>query len=129
MSAFCVLRGAKSKRFAVPQNYPFAPTVQAAQNPTPALLPAGNAAHVGQVVGDALVAVDAGLLSREQEALVRHRGPRRLLGDVHGIGAVAVAAFQRIIGLEPGPFMRSKLKPVIQELLAGVDRAEQLAPD
>ncbi len=61
------------------------------------LLPAGNAARVGQLMGDALVAVDAGLFLGEQEALVRHRGPGRPLGDIHGIGAVAVAAFQRIV--------------------------------
>src|SRR3954451_20110473 len=90
------------------------------------LLPAGNAAHVGQMVGDALVAVDAGLFLGEQEALVRDRGPRRLLGDVHGIGPVAVAAFQRIVGLEARPFMRRQLEPVILEFLAGVDRAEDL---
>ena len=37
------------------------------------LLPARHVAHVGQMVGDALVAVDAGLLAGEQEALVRCR--------------------------------------------------------
>src|SRR4051794_4837044 len=63
-------------------------------------LPARNAAHIRQMVGDALVAVDAGLLAREQEALVRRRGARRLLGDVHRLCAVTVAALQRIIGLE-----------------------------
>ena len=31
---------------------------------------------------------------------MRHRGPRRLFCDVHGIGAVAIAAFKGIIGLE-----------------------------
>src|SRR4051794_8448428 len=115
------LRKGETKRFATPQT-----------NHSPRrfkLLPAGNAAHVGQMVGDTLVAVDAGLLAREQEALVRHRGPRRLLGDVHGIGAMAVAAFQGVVGLEARPFMRRELEPVIQKLLAGVDRAENLAPD
>src|SRR6266702_7272203 len=37
------------------------------------LLPAWNPPHIRQMVGDALVAVDAGLLAREQEALVRNR--------------------------------------------------------
>jgi hypothetical protein len=35
------------------------------------------------MVSDPLVAIDAGLLAREKEALMRHRGARRLLGDVH----------------------------------------------
>src|SRR6185369_6206900 len=60
------------------------------------LLPAGHAAHVGQLVGDALVAVDAGLLAREQEAR---------------------------------PLMQCGFTPVIEELLARVDGAENLAPD
>src|SRR6478609_4039835 len=84
------------------------------------LLPAWNAAHVRQLVGDALVAVDAGLFLGEQEALVGDRGARRLLGDVHGIGAVAIAAFQGIVGLEARPFMRRQLEPVILEFLAGI---------
>src|SRR5262245_43903484 len=93
------------------------------------LLPAGNAAHVGQLVGDALVAVDAGLLAREQEALVGDGGARRLLGDVHRIRAVTVAAFQGVVGLEARPFMQRQLKPVVDEFFAGVDGAEQMAPD
>src|SRR6516225_1697638 len=80
-------------------------------------------------MGDALVAVDAGLLAGEEVALMRVRGARRLLRDVHGFRAVAVAAFQRIIGLEACPFMLSQLQPRVDELVAGVDRAEQVAPD
>ena len=60
---------------------------------------------------------------------MRHRGARRLLGDVHRFGAVAVAAFQRIIGLEPCPFVQRQFEPVIVEFFAGVDGAEQVAPD
>src|SRR6185369_12073874 len=93
------------------------------------LLPAGHAAHVGQLVGDALVAVDAGLLAREQEALVGDGGARRLLGDVHRLRAVAVAALQGIIGLEARPLVQCEFAPVIEELLAGIDGAENLAPD
>src|SRR5260370_16975046 len=47
------------------------------------LLPARNAAHIGQMVRNALVAIDAGLFAREQEALVRAAGAWRLLGAVH----------------------------------------------
>ena len=35
------------------------------------LLPAGNAAHIGQMVRNTLVAVDAGLFVGEQKALMR----------------------------------------------------------
>src|SRR3954454_10621660 len=38
------------------------------------LLPARNAAHVGQMMGYALVAVDAGFLARKQEALMGNGG-------------------------------------------------------
>ena len=43
--------------------------------------------------------------------------------------AVTVAAFQRIIGLEARPFVQRQLEPVVEEFLAGVDAAEQMAPD
>ena len=46
---------------------------------TAALLPARDAAHVRQLVRDALVAIDAGLLAGEQEALMRLRGARACL--------------------------------------------------
>src|ERR1700761_4503722 len=95
----------------------------------PRSLPAGDPAHVGEMMGDALVAVDAGLLAREQEALMRDRGARRLLCDVHRLRGVAVAALEGIIGLEPRPFVQRELLPFVQEFLAGVDIAEQLAPD
>ena len=58
------------------------------------LLPPRHALHVGQLVRDAVVAVDAGLLGREQEALMRNPGARRLLGDIHRVGRVAIAAFE-----------------------------------
>src|SRR6516162_1996964 len=93
------------------------------------LLPAGNATHVGQAVRDALVAIDARLLTRKQEALVGDRGARRLLGDVHGLRTVAIAAFQRIIGLEARPFVQRQFKPLVDEFFAGVDEAEKMAPD
>src|SRR3569833_3244580 len=65
-----------------------------------ALLPTQNTAHVGQMVRDSLVAVDAGLFAGEQESLMCDRGAGRLLGDVHRLRAVAVATNQQNIGLE-----------------------------
>jgi hypothetical protein len=58
------------------------------------------------MVRDALVAIDASLLAVEQEALMGGGCARRLLSDIHRPGAVAVAAFQRIVGLEAGPFVQ-----------------------
>ena len=60
---------------------------------------------------------------------VDFRRAPRLLGEVHRRRGMAVAAFQRIIGLHPRPFVLGEFEPVIQELLPGVDRAEDLAPD
>src|SRR5215207_8304622 len=65
------------------------------------LLPSWNARHVGQAVRDALVAIDAGSLAREEEALMRRGRAQVLLRQVHRLRAVAVAAFQRVIGLHP----------------------------
>jgi hypothetical protein len=59
------------------------------------LLPAGYASHVGQLMSDALVAIDAGFLCCEQETLVSRFSAWALAGDVHRIRAVAVAAFER----------------------------------
>src|SRR5262245_2011553 len=97
--------------------------------PGASLLPPRHAAHVGQPVRDALVAVDARLLAGEQVALVRLAGARRLLGQVHGLGAVAVAAFQRVVRLHARPFVDGEFEPLVDELFARVDGAEQVAPD
>src|SRR5690242_10014458 len=86
-----------------------------------------HAFHVGQAVGDALMAIDAGTLAAEQEALVDLCGPRVLPGDVHRLGAVAVAAFERVVRLQSRPFVLSQPAPVVDELVAGVDRAEDVA--
>jgi hypothetical protein len=91
------------------------------------LLPAGDAAHVGQMVGDALVAVDAGLLADEQEA--RDGSAGRLLCDVHRLRAVAVAAFQRIIGLEARPLVQRQFQALVEEFFARVDVSEQMTPN
>src|SRR6185312_11809165 len=78
---------------------------------------------------DALVAVDTGFFPGDEKLAVDLRGPSGLLGEIHGDGGVAVAAFQGIIGLQPRPFMLGQFKPMILKLLPCVDRAENLAPD
>src|ERR1700746_3726965 len=60
---------------------------------------------------------------------MRDRGPRRLLSDVHRLRAVAVAAFQRIVGLEAGPAVLREPEALCEELLARVDEPEQMTPD
>ena len=55
-------------------------------------------------MSDALVAIDAGFLSCEQETLVSRLSAWALAGDVHRIRAVAVAAFERVVGLHARPF-------------------------
>ena len=52
-----------------------------------------------QRVGDALVAVDAGALAGEQEALVDVLRARVLPGQVHRLVGVAVPALQRVVRL------------------------------
>ena len=61
--------------------------------------------------------------------LMRDRSARRLLGDVHRLRAMAVAAFQRVVRLEASPFVQRQLESVVDELLADVDGAEQMSPD
>src|ERR1700751_1187028 len=80
-------------------------------------------------MGNAFVAVDAVFLAGKEEALVRLCGARRLLGDVHRLRAVTIAAFQRIVGLESRPFMQRQFEPLVHEFFSGVDEAEQMTPD
>jgi integrase len=88
-----------------------------------------HAIHVGQLMGNAFVAVDAGALPAEQVPLVDTGRACSLLCDVHGLRRVAVPAFQRIVGLEPRPLVLGQLTPHGNELVARVDGAEELAPD
>ena len=62
-------------------------------------LPAGNAAHVRQMVSDTLVTIDADLLANEQKTLVGVGGTRRLLGDVcdQGLKSQATAAGTKVV--------------------------------
>lgn len=57
------------------------------------------------------------------------RCTRALFREVHGLGAVAIAAFQRIICLQPRPFMQGKLKPLLNKFFPCVDVSEQMSPD
>src|SRR5690606_105383 len=88
-----------------------------------------HARHVRQAMGDALVAVDAGLLAGPQPQLVDLGRARALPGQVHRIEVVAVAALQRVVGLQPRPLVAGQHQPLVEELLAGIDGAENLAPD
>ena len=65
----------------------------------------------------------------QQIACVDRGGARGLLGQVHRLRGMAVAALQRVVRLQPRPFVLGKLQALIEEFLARVDRAEDLAPD
>src|SRR5690242_3596628 len=93
------------------------------------LIPAGNIAHVGKMMCDALVTIDTGLLTSKQKTLVRLDGPRTLSRGIHRLRAVAVAALERVVGLHAGPFVHCKLQPMVQKLVTRIDRAEKLSPD
>src|SRR6478752_5759807 len=94
------------------------------------LLPAGlDSTHVGQFVRDTLVAIDAGSLLRDQEFRVDRGRAVVLPGEIHRDCGMTVPAFQGVIGLHPSPFVLGELEPMVQELVAGRDRAEDLAPD
>src|SRR5690606_33845087 len=87
-----------------------------------------DARHVGQPVRDALVAIDAGGFAGGQERAVRPGGAAGLAGQVHRVVVVAVAALQRVVGLEPDPLVGGQHQALVEELLAGVDGPEDLAP-
>ena len=53
-----------------------------------------HAGHVREFVGDALVAVDAGLFTAGEKLLVGFAGPFALPGKVHVVEVVAVTTFQ-----------------------------------
>src|SRR6185437_14489549 len=92
--------------------------------------PAGiDAGHIWQLMRDALVAVDAGALPRQQEPGMDLGGASCLLRQVHGDGGMAVAAFERVVRLEPRPFVLGEFEALVEEFLPRRDRAEDLAPD
>jgi hypothetical protein len=76
---------------------------------------------VREFVRDTFVAIDARLLSREEKALVRIGGACALPHKIHRLRAMAVAALQRVVGLEPFPFVRCQLKPHVEEFFTRAD--------
>src|SRR5690606_31262031 len=107
----------------------FSPTDCVGPNCSANPLPAGYVAHVGQAVGDALVAIDAGRIAASQRGGVETCRPRTLAGEVHGVVVVAVTAFQRVVGFQSRPLVFGQLTTHAEELLTCVDGAEDLAPD
>src|SRR5262249_5193506 len=87
-----------------------------------ALLPARNVAHVRQMMRDALVAIDAGFFARKQQPLMSFNCARALTGYVHRLGAVAVAAFKRVVCFHARPLMDREFETMIEKLLACIDR-------
>src|SRR3546814_20549487 len=79
-----------------------------------------DAGHVRQLMGDALVAVDARALAGDQVAAVDLGRPRPLHAEVHGDGDVAVAAFQGVVALQARHFVLGPPEALGEELLAGV---------
>src|SRR5947207_7942131 len=79
-----------------------------------------------QLVGDALVAIDAGspLALRDFMYFRRDRG---LFFRIHAVETVAIAAFARIGFLHGGPDSLRQLGAVGLEFLRGVDQAGNLA--
>src|SRR5690606_3187750 len=80
------------------------------------------------MVGDPLVAVDAGHVVFGSHPVL-HARPLFLLVGAHALQAVAVAAFARIVGFHPRPFAARQGQALVVEFLAGIDGAEQLAPE
>src|SRR6476619_838472 len=80
------------------------------------------------MVSNAFVAIDAGLLTRKQEALVRLNCARALARYIHRLRAVAVAAFEGIVSLHARPFVFRELEAMVEEFLTRIDGSEKFAP-
>ena len=78
--------------------------------------------HVGQAVGDALVAINAGLAFLQSHRVLVH-GATTLGGEIHGIVVVAVAAFARIGLLHGAPDVLGQFQALGLEFLRRVDGA------
>ncbi|MNZ79167.1 hypothetical protein D3C78_977630 [compost metagenome] len=83
---------------------------------------------IGFVVCNTLVAIDArhAVFARHFVLLVR---PLFLRGGLHAFEAVAVAAFARVGCFHPLPLVARQLQTLGLEFLAGIDAADQLAPE
>lgn len=63
-------------------------------------VPAGiDAGHVRKLVGDPLVAIDAGLLAADQESRMDVGGALRLLREIHRDRGMAIPALERVVRL------------------------------
>src|SRR4030095_1041790 len=91
-------------------------------------LPPRNIAHVGQMMRDALVAIDARLLARKKEPLMGLNRTGALARNVHRLGAMAIATFKRIVRLHARPFMLGEFEAMAEKLLTRIDCAENLSP-
>src|SRR6185436_3770017 len=78
-----------------------------------------------QLVRDPAVAVDARLALAERDAVRAHRAPA-LLGEVHVLVVMAVAALLRVVRAHPRPLALGELDPLVLELFRRVDAAEHL---
>ena len=76
--------------------------------------------HVGQFVGDALVALDAVHVLRRR-IFHRQRGRRGLLGVIHVVVAVAGLAGLGVLAAHPCPHLLGQMQAPVLELLLGVD--------
>src|SRR4051812_32894037 len=76
--------------------------------------------HVGQPVRDALVTVDARLLAAIEGGRMLVGGAFRLACEIHRLELMAVAALERIVCLEPGPFTLRELEPLVEKLFARI---------
>jgi hypothetical protein len=80
------------------------------------------------MVGNALVAVDAGLVVLAGH-LVGLLGAGSLRLGIHAIEAMAVAALAGVGRLHAGPFVARQFKPLGLEFFLGVDGAHDLSVD
>ena len=81
-----------------------------------------------QGMSDPFVAVDTSLAFFKGFG-VRGSTALPLLGIVHVVVAVAVAAFLRVVGFHAFPLVLSQLAAFGVEFLWGIDRTQQVVPD
>ena len=79
-------------------------------------------------MGNSLVAVDAGFFTLGKKCGMHfHRAPA-LPCEIHGVQVVAIAAFEGVVRLQPGPFVLRELKAFIDKFFTGIDRTKNLSP-
>jgi 3-isopropylmalate dehydratase small subunit len=75
------------------------------------LSPTGlNPCHVGQLVCDALMAINARAFATNKEPRMDLGGAPRLFGKIHCDSRVAVSTFQRVVGFHARPFVFGKIE-------------------